>query len=66
MVAVANSYHLFNENKWKDGGKKFVNPQMGVYNLLGWLKETLGMFKIITNFTLPNFKNCVVKSIHLL
>ena len=56
MVAVANAHHLFNNNEWEDDGQQFVNTRVGLRDLLAWLKETPGMFKTITNFTLPEFE----------
>jgi hypothetical protein len=56
VVAATNSHHLFNANEWEDGGQQLVNPNVGVRNLLAWLKETPSMFKTITNFTLPEFE----------
>jgi hypothetical protein len=55
VVAATNSYHLFNANEWLDGGAQSVNPNRGVRDLLGWLRETPSMFKTITNFTLQEF-----------
>ena len=56
MVAATNTHHLFNNNKWEDDGQQSVNTRVGVRDLLAWLKETPGMFKTITNFTLPEFE----------
>ena len=56
MVATANAHHLFNNNEWEDDGQQSVNMRVGLWDLLAWLKETPGMFKTITNFTLPEFE----------
>jgi hypothetical protein len=56
VVATTNSHHLFNINEWEDGGQQSVNPNVGVCDMLAWLKETPGMFKTMTNFTLPEFE----------
>jgi hypothetical protein len=56
VVAATNVHHLFNANEWEEGGQQSVNPNIGVRDMLAWLKETPGMFKTMTNFTLPEFE----------
>ena len=43
-------------NDWLEGGAQSVNPNLGVRELLCWLRETPGIFKILMNFTLPKFE----------
>jgi hypothetical protein len=39
MVEATNSYHLFNANEWEDGGQQSANPNVGVRDMLAWLKK---------------------------
>lgn len=56
VVVATNSYHLFNTNKWIEGGVQLVTPNRGVRDLLGRLRKTSCIFKTLINFTLPEFE----------
>jgi hypothetical protein len=45
------SFHM----RWKKREGQFVDPTIGVQNVLGIMQITLTLFKILTNFTLKEW-----------
>ena len=46
---------FFHTNEWKHGRHDLVNPHEGVRDVLGSMKSTLGLFKVLTNFSIQEF-----------
>ena len=49
---MLNTLEFFHTNEWKDGGQNLVNPQEGVRDVLESMRSILGLFKVLTNFSI--------------
>ena len=54
-LATQNTFDLFHTNEWDHDGQDLVNPHEGVCNILGSMRSTLGLFKVLTNFSIEEF-----------
>ena len=54
-LAMQNTYDLFHTNEWNHGGQDSVNPQEDVRDVLGSMRSTPGLFKVLTNFSIEEF-----------
>ncbi len=52
---AANSKYLFISLQMEEGVNKFMDPIIGVHDVLGTMRITLTLFKTLTNFTVENF-----------
>ena len=55
QLAMQNTMEFIHSNEWEEGGQELVNPQEGVCDVLRSMMATLGLFKILTNFSIPEF-----------
>ena len=46
---------LFHTNEWEHGGQDLVNPHEGGRDVLGSMRSTPGLFKVLTNFSVEEF-----------
>ena len=46
---------LFHTNEWEHGRHDFVNPYEGVRDVLGSMRSTPDLFKVLTNFSVEEF-----------
>ena len=53
--AMGCTMEVLHTNKWKDGGQESVNLHEGVREVLGSMISILGLFKVLTNFSIPKF-----------
>jgi hypothetical protein len=59
-MMASNTNNLFNSHEMEEGGGgQYVNPTIGVLNVLGTMWATLTIFKTLTNFTLEEFDKFV-------
>lgn len=57
QLAMQNTVELFQSNEWEENvGQETVNPHEGVRDVLGSLMSTPGLFKSLTNFSVPEFQ----------
>ena len=42
-------------NEWEEVEQESVNPHKGVRDVLGSMMATLGLFRILINFSIPKF-----------
>ena len=54
MMATCNTHNLFNPNELEESGQS-VNPNVGVMNVFNHMREVSTLFKVLTNFEVPNF-----------
>jgi len=59
VVANVNTLTLFNTNELKLIVGQSINQNVGVLNVHGTMWATLGLFKTLTNFSLPKFDELV-------
>jgi hypothetical protein len=52
---VAKSFHMFNANELEEGEGQLMDPWVGAWNVFTTMRATLGLFKMLTNFTLVEF-----------
>ena len=55
QIATQTTMDLFHMNEWDHGGQDSVNPHEGVRNMLGTMRSTPGLFKVLTNFSVKEF-----------
>ena len=55
QLAMQNTMEFIHNNEWEEGGQESVNPQEDVHDVLGSMMATLGLFKILTNFSILEF-----------
>ena len=55
QVATQSTLELFHTNEWEHGGQDFVNPHEGVRDVLGSMRSTPNLFKVLTNFSIEEF-----------
>ena len=62
MLATGSSWDLFNTNKLQEGGTQFVNPNVGVRDVLRNTQYLPPLFKQFFNFSLVEFEElcCLV------
>ena len=53
---------FIHSNEWEEAGQELVNPPKGVRDILGSMMSTPGLFKILTNFSIPELRNCATWS----
>ena len=60
-LATQNTLDFFHTNEWEHGGQDSVNPHEGVRDILGSMRSTLGLFKVLTNFSIEEFDElCII------
>ncbi len=52
---ASNSKYLFISLQMEEGVNQSIRPIVGVHDVLGTMRITLGLFKTLTNFMLENF-----------
>jgi hypothetical protein len=52
---ASNTNDLFNSHKMEERGGQFVDPTVGVQDVLGTMQATPALFKTLTNVTLEEF-----------
>ena len=55
QIAIQSTFKFFHTNEWKDGRQDSVNPREGVRDVLRSMRSTLGLFKVLTNFSIQEF-----------
>ncbi len=46
---------MFNANELEEGANQLVDPSVGIWDVLVIMQAMLGLFKMLTNFTLAEF-----------
>ena len=54
-LVTQNTLDFFRTNEWDHGGQDLVNPHEGVHDILGSMRSTPGLFKVLTNFSIEEF-----------
>ena len=55
QIATQTTMDLFHTNEWEHSGQDSVNPHEGVRDVLGTMRSTLDLFKVLTNFSVEEF-----------
>jgi hypothetical protein len=56
---TSDTNDLFNSHEMEEGRVQFVDPTVGVRDVLGTMQATPALFKTLTNFTLHEFDELV-------
>ena len=55
QIATQTILELFHTNEWEHGGQDLVNPHERVRDVLGSMRSTPGLFKVLRNFSVEEF-----------
>jgi hypothetical protein len=58
-IVGANSFHMFNANELEEGVSQSLDLGVGVQDVFTIMQATLGLLKMLTNFTLAVFDKLV-------
>ncbi len=58
-IACVNAWEFFTPTELEEGGGQFVDPSIGVWDVLTTMQASLGLFKSLANFNLIMFKELV-------
>ena len=54
-LVTQNTFDFFHTNQWDHSGQDLVNPHEDVRDILGSMRSTPGLFKVLTNFFIEEF-----------
>ena len=63
QLAMQNTMEFIHSNKWEEARHESVNPLEGVCYILGSMMSTPGLFKVLTNFSIPELCQLVCLTI---
>ena len=55
QITTQSTLKFFHTNVWKDGGQDSINPHKVICDVLGSMRSTPRLFKVLTNFSIQEF-----------
>jgi hypothetical protein len=55
-ITYVNTWEFFTPMELEEGGGQFVDPNIGMQDILATMRAMLGLFKSMTNFNLIEFE----------